>query len=65
VAVSVDGKSWKEVIQLEKVTDPESKKKPEYSYPAIIQTDDDLVHIVYTSKRKMINHVVLNPKMIQ
>jgi len=65
VAVSVDGKSWKEVIQLEKVTDPESKKKPEYSYPAIIQTDDDLVHIVYTWKRKLIKHVVLNPKMIQ
>ncbi|MBC8215836.1 MAG: exo-alpha-sialidase [Candidatus Marinimicrobia bacterium] len=65
VAVSTDGKEWKEIIQLEKVSDPEAKKKPEYSYPAIIQTNDELVHIVYTWKRKLIKHVVLNPNMIK
>jgi predicted neuraminidase len=54
VAVSSDGKLWQDVIVLEK--DP-----GEYSYPAVIQTRDGLVHITYTWKRRRIKHVVIDP----
>jgi predicted neuraminidase len=54
VALSTDGKSWKNVVTLE--TD-----KGEYSYPAVIQTSDGLVHITYTWKRQKIRHVTLDP----
>ncbi len=33
----------------------------EYSYPAIIQTADGLVHITYTWKRQRVRHAVLDP----
>jgi alpha-L-fucosidase len=54
VARSVDGKTWKDIAILEEGS------KEEYSYPAIIQTKDGLVHITYTYDRKNIKHVVLN-----
>ena len=54
VAVSVDGKSWRDLLVLEK--DP-----GEYSYPAVIQTRDGLVHVTYTWKRRRIRHVVIDP----
>jgi predicted neuraminidase len=54
VALSSDGKTWKPLFALE--TDA-----GEFSYPAIIQTRDGLVHITYTWNRKRIKYVVLNP----
>ena len=54
VAISADGKSWQDVIVLE-------KDAGEYSYPAVIQTRDGLVHITYTWKRRRIKHVVMDP----
>jgi hypothetical protein len=54
VAVSQDGKAWQAALVLE--SDP-----GEYSYPAMIQTKDGLVHITYTWKRQKVRHVVIDP----
>ncbi len=54
VAVSADGKDWKPVLVLE-------NEPGEYSYPAIIQTKDGLIHISYTWKRQRIQHVTVDP----
>lgn len=54
VAVSVDGKAWKPVLTLE-------RDNGEFSYPAVIQSRDGLVHITYTFRRKSVQHVVLDP----
>lgn len=54
VAISNDGKSWKTLAVLE-------NEPGEYSYPAVIQTTDGLVHVTYTWKRQRIKHVVLDP----
>ena len=55
VARSLDGQTWEDVVVLENGT------TQEYSYPAIIQTLDGLVHISYTFDRKNVKHVVLKP----
>jgi predicted neuraminidase len=57
VAVSEDGKNWKAAVVLE--SDP-----GEYSYPAVIQSKDGLIHVTYTWKRQRIKHVVLDPKKL-
>lgn len=54
VVVSADGKQWKSVLTLE-------SEPGEYSYPAVIQTGDGLVHVTYTWKRQRIMHVVIDP----
>jgi predicted neuraminidase len=61
LAVSADGKSWTDVLELESLSNPETTKNDEYSYPSIIQTEDELVHIVYTWNRKTVKYVVINP----
>jgi predicted neuraminidase len=33
----------------------------EYSYPSVIQSADELVHVVYTYRRVQIRHLVLHP----
>lgn len=60
VALSDDGINWKAAVLLENdVTDKE------YSYPAVIQSNDNMIHITYTWNRKLIKHVVLDPGLIQ
>ena len=55
VAVSEDGMRWRRVLTLE------DKPGNEYSYPAVIQTQDGLVHVLYTWERKRMRHVVIDP----
>lgn len=55
VAISKDGKRWNDILVLE-------NNPGEYSYPAVIQAPDGLVHITYTWKRQRIKHVVVNLK---
>lgn len=57
VALSRDGKAWQAALVLE-------KESGEYSYPAVIQTSDGLVHISYTWKRRRVKHVVLDPEKL-
>lgn len=55
VAISTDGGiTWEMKIVLEDAPG-------EYSYPSVIQTDDGLVHVIYTWKRNRIKHVVIDP----
>ncbi len=61
VAVSKDGQLWEAAVLLENDPDPEG----EYSYPAVIQSEDGLVHITYTWNRELAKYVALNPEKIR
>lgn len=58
VAVSRDGKEWQAALVLE-------SEPGEYSYPAVIQTSDGLVHTTYTWKRQRVKHVVIDPAKLK
>jgi len=59
VAISPDGKKWYAALILE------DSPISQYSYPAVIQTSDGLVHFVYTWRRERIKHVVVDLKKLK
>jgi predicted neuraminidase len=56
--LSEDGLTWRKVGILEQ------EQGAEFSYPAIIQTSDGLVHMTWTWKRQRIKHAVVDPTKI-
>ena len=58
VAISADGKAWSAALVLE-------REAGEYSYPAVIQTADGLVHVTYTWRRQRIRHATIDPRRLQ
>lgn len=67
VAVSSNGENWEHVLTLETETGGTSyaayenlvyseDESVEFSHPAVIQSEDGLVHVTYTWKRKSIMH---------
>ena len=58
VAISEDGVAWQGALVLE-------DGPGEYSYPAVIQTADNQVHVTYTWRRERIRHVVIDPDRLE
>jgi predicted neuraminidase len=58
VSLSRDGITWEAALVLE-------NGPGEYSYPAVIQTSDDLVHLTYTWKRQRIKYVMIDPSRLK
>jgi alpha-L-rhamnosidase len=58
VAISPDGRRWLAAGVLE------NTPGAEFSYPAVIQTQDNLVHVTYTWKREKIKHAVIDPSQL-
>ncbi|MCR9199182.1 MAG: exo-alpha-sialidase [Planctomycetaceae bacterium] len=57
LAVSADGRQWTKLCDLEK------QEKGEFSYPAMVQAADGLIHISYTWKRERVKHLVMDPRL--
>ncbi len=55
LAISSDGTQWRRIVDVEK------EQGAEFSYPAMIQTRDGKVHLIYTWKRERIKHLVFDP----
>jgi predicted neuraminidase len=58
LSVSRDGKVWEAALVLE-------SEPGEYSYPAVIQSEDGHVHVTYTWKRQRIRHVEIDPAKLK
>jgi len=58
VAISDDGKIWKAMEVLE------DEPGKEFSYPAVIQSADGLVHITYSWRRLRVKHAVIDPSKL-
>lgn len=58
LALSTDAKTWQAALVLE-------SQPGEYSYPALIQTRDGLVHATWTWKRQKVKHVVIDPAKLE
>lgn len=61
VAISEDGENWEAALVLDYL----DQNGKQFSYPAIIQTADGLVHIAYTWHRERIKHVVIDPDKLE
>ena len=59
VSISKDGKNWSAALILE------DSPISQYSYPAVIQTADGMLHFIYTWRRKKIKHVVVDPAKLK
>jgi alpha-L-rhamnosidase len=59
IGISEDKISWQAAGVLE------NTPKSEFSYPAIIQSADGMVHVTYTWKRKLIRYVKIDPAKLQ
>jgi predicted neuraminidase len=59
LAISADGVTWSRAGVLEREEDGE------FSYPAMIQTADGMVHLSYTFNRQRIKHVVIDPAQLR
>jgi predicted neuraminidase len=57
VALSADGRVWQAALVLE----DEPGDHAGFSYPAVIQSSDGMVHVTYTWKRTRVRHVVIDP----
>ena len=58
LALSSDGQHWRPSLVLE-------KEPGEFSYPAVIQSEDEMVHLTYTWNRVKIRHVVVDPTKLR
>ncbi len=58
VAISDDGKNWFASLILE------DSEISQYSYPAVIQSSDGMVHIIYTWRREKMKYVKVDPKKL-
>ena len=58
LALSTDGREWQAAAVLE------DEPTGQYSYPAVIQSADGLIHVVYTWKRLKIRHAVVDPNRL-
>ncbi|WP_129717680.1 exo-alpha-sialidase [Pedobacter sp. SYP-B3415] len=59
VSVSKDGRQWFAALILE------DSPVSQYSYPAVIQTSDGMLHFIYTWRRQKIKHVVVDPAKLR
>jgi len=59
VSISKDGKKWWAALILE------DSPISQYSYPAVIQTADGMLHFIYTWRREKIKHVVVDPSKLK
>jgi hypothetical protein len=61
MSISTDGDAWSAVVLVNYLL----RSNYQYSYPAVIQSRDGLVHLVYTWHRRSIAHAVINPAAFQ
>jgi predicted neuraminidase len=59
LSVSKDGKNWSAALILE------DSPISQYSYPSVIQTNDGLIHVIYTWRRQKIKHAVIDPARLK
>jgi predicted neuraminidase len=62
VAVTRDGINWEAALVLDYRIEGSGLQ---YSYPAVIQTKDGLVHVASTWHRKRTKHVVIDPNRLE